>query len=417
MGIAAALQLPVENPYECGGRLKILSIFNEYLQPGGEAEGVAQICAALRQTHQIEECRFSSAAWKGADAPNVFRQALYMIRNPTSLSALGRINVAFRPDAWLVHNVFPAGSAAIYREAGSLRMPVIQYLHNFRPFSVNGYLWAGRKIAPGGLKRNFFEEIWHGAWQESQIKTLWFAFVLELMHTFNWFSCVKAWVAISDFLRDKMIEAGLPAADVFTLPYPWRLQNPVVNSRKSEEHYLFLGRLIDAKGITVLLQAWEKLEKQLNARTPRLIIAGSGPLEAMVRSRASNLNSVEFVGHLSGETKRRALEHSKAVIAPSLWWEALGLIAYEAYDYGKPVLAAKSGGLQETVIDGQTGFLHDPGDAGQLAEQVLQLEQRTKYRQELGHQGRQWLLQNTDADDWQRKFSQILTHVFKQSGR
>ncbi len=47
------------------------------------------------------------------------------------------------------------------------------------------------------------------------------------------------------------------------------------------------------------------------------------------------------------------------MLAPSVWWEPLGLVTYEAYDYGKPMLAARSGGLSETVVAGLTGFLHE----------------------------------------------------------
>jgi glycosyltransferase involved in cell wall biosynthesis len=390
---------------------KVLSIFSEYLQKGGEAEGVAQICDSLRQILELQECRFSSTAWVGKDAPNIVRQALWMIKNPKSLAVLRNMQSEFRADAWLIHNVFPVGSAAIYPEAQRLGIPVIQYLHNFRPFSVNGYLWAAGKLAPGGLRKNFFEEIRYGAWQESRLKTFWFAFVLKLMHARGWFRCVRAWIAISDFVRDKMIEAGLPAADVFTLPYPWRLQNETISSSGDETHYLFLGRLIEAKGVTVLLKAWERLERRFGGEAPRLLIAGSGPLEEFVRATVENLTTVEFVGQISGEAKRLALAGTRAVIAPSLWWEALGLIAYEAYDYGKPVLAAKSGGLQEIVFHEQTGLLHEPGNAEQLADQVAVMEKNKQLRQQMGREGRRWLEENIIQAPWQKKFSGILEYA------
>jgi glycosyltransferase involved in cell wall biosynthesis len=390
---------------------KVLSIFSEYLQKGGEAEGVAQICDSLRQILELQECRFSSAAWAGEGGPSIVRQALWMIKNPKSLAVLRNVQSEFRAEAWLIHNVFPVGSAAIYPEAQRLGVPVIQYLHNFRPFSVNGYLWAGGKLAPGGLRKNFFEEVRHGAWQESRVKTLWFAMVLKLMHARDWFRCVRAWIAISDFVRAKMIEAGLPAANVFTLPYPWRLQNATISSSRNENHYLFLGRLIDAKGVAVLLRAWAILERRLDGRAPRLVLAGSGPLEEFVRAEAGKLKTVEFVGQISGEAKRRALADARAVIAPSLWWEALGLIAYEAYDYGKPILAAKSGGLQESVFHEQTGLLHEPGNAEQLADQIIRIEENERFRHQMGREGRRWLDENTTQKYWQERFIEIFERV------
>src|SRR3954471_12500977 len=179
---------------------KILSVFSEYLQPGGEAEGIAQICSTIAEIAEVKECRFSSADWVGSRAPNVVSQALRMVRNPESLTKLREMQSNFAPNVWLVHNVFPVGSAAIYPEAERLGVPIIQYLHNFRPFSVNGYLWAGGKVAAGGLQGSFWEETRHGAWQGSRLKTAWFAFVLKYLRFRGWPS-VRAWIAISEFVR------------------------------------------------------------------------------------------------------------------------------------------------------------------------------------------------------------------------
>ena len=99
---------------------RLLSIFNDYLERGGEAEGVRQICASLRPVLDLEECLFSSAEWTGPTAPNVLQQALWMIRNPASIARVRAAHTDFRPDAWLLHNVFPVGSGAIYREAQHL---------------------------------------------------------------------------------------------------------------------------------------------------------------------------------------------------------------------------------------------------------------------------------------------------------
>ena len=99
------------------------------------------------------------------------------------------------------------------------------------------------------------------------------------------------------------------------------------------------------------------------------------------------------------------------MIAPSLWWEPLGLVTYEAYDYSKPMLAAASGGLSETVQHGTTGMLHRPGNAGELAEQILLLESNSSRRLEMGRRGREWLLANTGRTDWLRKFDDVLNRI------
>jgi glycosyltransferase involved in cell wall biosynthesis len=390
--------------------MRILNIFNNYLERGGEAQSVDAIVDSLSDVLEIERCDFQSTDWIGPGAPGKCKQALWMIRNPASLKKLREHQLRIKPSVWLVHNVFPVGSAAIYPEAECWGVPIIQYIHNFRPFSVNGYLWAGNGVATGGLSKNYWREIRYGAWQASFTKTAWLAFVLGMSRAFGWWENVKAWIAVSNFMRDKFISAGISANSIFTLRHFWRPRSKVDNS-VGPSHYLYLGRLIEAKGVLVLLGAWKIIEQELRADSPRLVVAGDGPLRSHVKSCSERMKSVNFVGHLSQDEKHRALEEARAVIVPSLWWEPLGLVVYEAYDYSKPVLAAASGGLQEIVLDHQTGVLHEPGNAAQLARQIIELEKDAEGCRAMGQRGRLWLEQNADESQWQTEFLKIANYA------
>src|SRR6202011_559581 len=107
--------------------MKILNIFNEYLERGGEARAVETITDSLSNFVELERCDFFSADWVGPAAPAPWKQALWMMHNPASVSKIREHQRRFKPNAWLVHNVFPVGSAAIYSEARRLDIPVIQY--------------------------------------------------------------------------------------------------------------------------------------------------------------------------------------------------------------------------------------------------------------------------------------------------
>ena len=81
---------------------------------------------------------------------------------------------------------------------------------------------------------------------------------------------------------------------------------------------------------------------------------------------------------------------------------------YEAYDYGKPVLVAASGGMPE-LVSAETGLIHTPGVAEELAAQVRQMEGLPKQeRQKMGQVGRRWLLANTDRARWKKEFYAIV---------
>lgn len=385
--------------------MKILSVFNEYLEHGGEAIAVDAIYSVLATMYEVEKCDFRSSDWLGSDAPPKWKQALWMMHNPQSAKKLQEAQARFHPDVWLVHNIFPVGSGAVYSEAQRLGVPLIQYVHNFRPFSVNGYLWAGDRLAPGGLAKNYWREIFAGAWQDSRAKTAWLGAILLWGHSRGWWRGVRTWIAISEFMRQKFISAGVPAGDIFTLRHYWnpkQTQPPQTGS-----HFLFLGRLTEAKGINVLLDAWEILERRFGASAPKLLIGGDGPLRSLVIKKAERMKSVTFAGVLSGAAKKQAFDEARAVIVPSISWEALGLVVYEAYDHYRPVLVARSGGLPEVVADSETGFIHDPGSSGQLVEHVLELQKDSKRAEEMGRRGRSWLEANAGESEWRRDFARI----------
>src|SRR5437867_3050021 len=197
--------------------MKLLNIFNHYLEPGGEAHAVEAISDSLSRVVDVEDCYFNSADWTGNHAPAIWKQAIWTLRNPKSLNEVREHQRRFQPDVWLFHNVFPVGSAAIYREAKRLGIPIIQYIHNFRPFSVSGYLWARNRMITAGLSGSYWEEVRYGAWRNSRVKTAWLALVLYVSRALGWWDSVKAWIAVSQFMRDTFISAGIPAERIFTL--------------------------------------------------------------------------------------------------------------------------------------------------------------------------------------------------------
>jgi glycosyltransferase involved in cell wall biosynthesis len=391
--------------------MKILNVFNCHVERGGEAIAVDAICDSLSHIAELERCDFSSVDWLKPDAPARWKQAIRMIRNPESLAKLRGLQIRFQPDFWLLHNVFPIGSAAIYPEARQLGVPIIQYIHNFRPFSVSGYLWAGNRLAPEGLVKNFWPEVRAGAWQNSRAKTAWLALILLGAHGAGWWRIPKTWIAISDFMRDKFVSAGIPAKSIFTLRHFWTPKQPPPSHEGT--HFLFLGRLTEAKGINVLLEAWQILEQRYGTSAPRLLIGGDGPLRSDVAAKVERMKCVTFAGELSGAAKQQAFDQARAIIAPSISWEALGLVVYEAYDYYRPVLVARSGGLPEVVVEPETGLIHEPGNAEQLVEHVLELQKDSRRAEEMGRRGRAWLEAHANESDWQSHFSAIAESALK----
>jgi glycosyltransferase involved in cell wall biosynthesis len=154
-----------------------------------------------------------------------------------------------------------------------------------------------------------------------------------------------------------------------------------------EPRLLCVGRLIPIKGHLVLLRALA----QARTRVPGLVleVAGRGPLEPALKSYAKELGldeSVRFLGFVS--PVQEAIERAAIVVVPSLG-EGFGMVALEAMERGRPVIASAVGGLPEIVADGETGIIVPPGDADALADAIVALAADLERAARMGESGRE----------------------------
>ena len=149
---------------------------------------------------------------------------------------------------------------------------------------------------------------------------------------------------------------------------------------------LCVGRLIPIKGHIVLLRAFAEARRRVPGL--RLDIAGQGPLEPALRALAKELeidDAVRFLGYVA--PVQRAIEDSAIVVVPSMG-EGFGMVALEAMERGRPVIAAEIGGLGELVEAGVTGLLVPPGEAQPLEEAIVQLAGDLDLAARMGEAGR-----------------------------
>ena len=403
--------------------MRILQVFNRYLERGGEEMSVERVAATLRQEHSIFHCYFDSAdiVLRPRSLLGIFRQGALMIYNPFAVKRLKQQIIACRPDVILLHNIFPVGSIGVYHAALKSGIPVLHYIHNFRPFSVNGYLWAKDRMIVDGLTKNFWPEIFAGAWQDSKLKTAWYGAIITLMHWIGIYRKINGWLAISQFMKSTFIRAGIPEDKIFLIRHSWDIETKSLKelATSSEEisdsdpTILFLGRLTEAKGIKVLIEAWKQLEEETSEG--RLIIGGDGPLKEWVIEQQGKLKRLEYVGFVSGNQKKVLFKECRAMVVPSVWWEPLGLVVYEAYEHCRPVIAARSGGLTETVVEGETGWLYPPNDIESLKTCITTAFENKAEAKRRGAAGRSWGVNQTGSDAWLEDFNKFFNKVCKET--
>ncbi|MBK9102896.1 MAG: glycosyltransferase [Austwickia sp.] len=201
------------------------------------------------------------------------------------------------------------------------------------------------------------------------------------------FAAADILLPVSHFIAGRLIDLGAPAERVHVhyLGIPRQAPRAVPSGRADSarggvsdaepglRRIVFVGRLVEGKGVEDLLAAFGALPPPLRACS-RLDIVGDGDRRAALESQAAAIEGqVVFHGRLAPEQVTEILETSTVFVGPSHpgtdgWNEGLGLVFLEAGRAGLPVISHRTGGVPEAVIDGETGLLTPVGDLGALTE-------------------------------------------------
>lgn len=158
--------------------------------------------------------------------------------------------------------------------------------------------------------------------------------------------------AVSDFLARKVSESlGLQVERVYNGVDPGRY----LYSATKSDRYLFLSRISATKGVHHAVDIVRRTGIPLD-------IAGEDrytedPSYVQRMKEAMNGTTARYVGSVTHAEKARFLRDAKALLLPSVWEEAFGLVVAEAGASGTPVIALRKGGVPEIVVDGKTGFI------------------------------------------------------------
>lgn len=133
---------------------------------------------------------------------------------------------------------------------------------------------------------------------------------------------------------------------------------------------LYVGGLVEHKGVATLLAAFARLAGELPQASLWLVGDGLAVDDLKAAAVEYGLCQVRFLGQRSPDELAGIYRQARLVVLPSLWLENAPLVAIEASAYGRAVVASRVGGLPELVEDGRTGFLFDRGDIDGLADRL-----------------------------------------------
>jgi glycogen(starch) synthase len=148
---------------------------------------------------------------------------------------------------------------------------------------------------------------------------------------------------------------------------------------------LCLGRMVHEKGFDIALRALSQVPQL------RLIVAGDGialPALQQLAKELSIADRVEFRGWVHPQAVPDLLNEVSVVLMPSRWEEPFGLVALQAAQMGRPIIASRIGGLPEIIRHGETGLLVPHEDPSALAKALQTLSDESSVAAAMGSAAR-----------------------------
>jgi glycosyltransferase involved in cell wall biosynthesis len=168
-------------------------------------------------------------------------------------------------------------------------------------------------------------------------------------------------VANSSFVASRIASAYGRTSEVINPPV--HVESMLGIERDERDAYLVFGRVVPYKRVGVAVQACERLGR-------RLLVAGSGRDLDRVRRVAGR--HTELLGHVPDTDVPRLFAQARALLFPGP--EDFGIVAVEAQAAGLPVVAFHAGGVTDSVTDGETGVLYEPGTVEGLIDGIRRFE-------------------------------------------
>jgi glycosyltransferase involved in cell wall biosynthesis len=362
--------------------MKVLLIHNAYQVQGGEDLVVRAEQEALL-SHGVDVRLYSrhNDELKSFGIRDKMLFPVDAIVSPSTRRDLPRLLDAFRPDVAYLHNLYPLISPAVYGVLEAAAVPMVQAIHNYRPFCARADFLLRGEICERCLHGGLWNAVAQKCFHDSRL-------ISGVYAASSWIARrslgkVSTFLAPGEFVRSKFIEAGVPGDKIVVRPHAIDTQ-AIQPGAGAGDYALYLGRLGSEKGLHTLLEAF--------SQTPEipLRIAGAGPLEAELREIVDRrkLANVSFAGFQSGEAKWRSIENAQFLVFPSECYETFGIPILEGYAKAKPTVGSRVGSVPYLVKDGETGLLFEPGNAADLAAKVRLLFGNPDLCERLGRKGR-----------------------------
>lgn len=326
---------------------------------------------------------FPSQLQKDAGVTGKVRLAERVIYSREANAKVRTLIADTKPDVAHIHGIAHETSPSILPAIKAAGIPIVQTLHDYKLVCPNTNFVSQGQLCEACKGHRFYNVIRNRCKRGSLAASV-LAGIEAYSHqvTQIYERNVDTFIAPSRFLRDKVNEHGV-RTDIAFIPNFVHVDS-FVPCYDADNYFVFIGRLVDVKGIRTLVEAMRSV------RDTKLYIAGSGELESELRAMidAENLDHVQLLGHLDKEQLTTLIQRATGTIVPSEWYENCPMSVLESFAWGTPVIGANIGGIPELVRPGESGLLFEPGSVDQLAEAIHYAVAHPDQMQAMGRQAR-----------------------------
>ncbi len=366
--------------------LRILQLHNEHQTLGGANLVIEREHNVLTEAgHDVRSFFVESSDYLQRSKPT---QLTSVIWNHEANRAVRKLIADQRTDVVHLHTPFPFMSPSVVRAAKRSNVPVVMTSHSFRIPCIVGTLrrddspchdCVGAPLPLAGLRNRCY----HDSFGASAALT-----ASSILHhrtgTYN--SAIDRHLALTPYMADLLVADGIDRRRVVV--HPNFIPDPLADrattgSEPPRDGAVFVGRLVDEKGIETMVEAW----RLLGPDAPTLTIIGGGPERDRLEAAAPD--AVRFAGEIPNTEVVDALERAQVLIFPSEWPEGLPITLIEALATRTPVLYSDIGNFTDLLDDATCGSSFTTGSPASLAETARTFFARTTTEQtKAGEAGR-----------------------------
>jgi len=388
--------------------MKILIIHNHWLEEGGEDRVVNSEIKLLRNYgHQLVVYIRSNKEFKYLSFIGKIRFFLYdIIWSKKSYDEINDIIIKEKPDIAHIHNIFLMITPSVYYALYDNGIPIVHTLHNYRFFCSKGIFYRKGKVCEKCRGNCFFPSVIHRCFRNSYLLSYFFYRALRThfkKSTFN--KIVDCYIVLSSFSKNKFIKLGLPENKICIKPNFVNIE--IDDKEEIQDYSLFVGRLVDYKGIKTLIEVYKQLPNC------KLKIIGGGPLDTYLKKVTEKNCNIKLLGQLTHKETIKYIKQTKFVVFPSECYENMPRVIIESFACGVPVVASRLGAMAKMVTEGKTGLHFAPQDISDLISKIRWLYNNPAKIEEMGRQAKKEYQRQYTAE----KNYHILMDIYERVGR